>query len=450
MLKHSFLLLLVFYKATAIIQILQPSYSNIYWTQLNLNLSKINKKLGISPSQSSGSEVSSLESRLLGLKITLGKEAYLQKFDEIDRANGFLRQAVTQSLQLEPFRQKRRTKNVTKTIHAIRKQATSLHKCLFQSSQWRCNCKDFHSASLRLETRSYDRTNENARFRLRILFSATSSEYVRSLCTKWCDVDVESFSFPEPKMLSHPLQSESMAGQKRIRLDTVQLKSEMADVSLASSASSPQSGPISDLCMAFSRLLPEPEEIGFLIDQAPTEPIQFKHQLHLHGKRDMPTIYKRSLASFLAASSPNRVQLSRGHRIQIAANLASSILQLDETPWLKSRWNSGDIILYQMRENDDLMQQGQKLLDTYLSWEIGQGEADTKTPLSDLEPKKSHRLRNVKLLFLAFALVELSVAKSLDDSYTQEDHDIDETVTRLNTAVRVLNDVYLESGSRYG
>ena len=63
---------------------------------------------------------------------------------------------------------------------------------------------------------------------------------------------------------------------------------------------------------------------------------------------------------------------------------------------------------------------------------------------------KTRVVRSEPLFALGLALTELCFGKNLSEMQRPEEIDSNETLTRLNTAHRLLGDVYNESGGRYG
>ena len=173
-------------------------------THMKLALNDIMKKFGIEKSGNVSRGVSSgkgykaheffqivwdnlsfAEREMKRLKIVLSKDSYSEKMDEIDKLNMFLRQCTVQNLHLEPSRSRLRARRVSKDIGIIKKHATSLFNAMIKGKCWKCRCRDFHVASLRLETRPRPVEKSISRFRIRLMLSRNQSERDTHVCSKW-------------------------------------------------------------------------------------------------------------------------------------------------------------------------------------------------------------------------------------------------------------------------
>ena len=133
-----------------------------------------------------------IEREMKRIKITLSKDSCAEKLDAIDRSNFFLRQCISQNLRLEPSRRKFRAEKISRDLQIIKKHATSLFNAMVKGECWKCRCKDFHVASLRLETRHRPIERSRARFRVRILLSKNQLERDQLVCSEWRELEVES------------------------------------------------------------------------------------------------------------------------------------------------------------------------------------------------------------------------------------------------------------------
>lgn len=140
--------------------------------------------------------------------------------------------------------------------------------------------------------------------------------------------------------------------------------------------------------------------------------------------------------------SPGDGSLSRKDRLQIAVVLASSVLQLDGTSWLRSGWSSVDIFFHY--KNGQLSEHTYP----YLAWQ--------QCCRSNIEHTmqslciSSHMIRSENLLDLGLTLVELCFGRTLADMRKPEDEDTNVTAIRLRTATRIHKRIYDEMGIPYG
>ena len=162
------------------------------------------------------------------------------------------------------------------------------------------------------------------------------------------------------------------------------------------------------------------------------------------------SIHTKSLDLLLDESSngghgPN---LTRHDRLYVAVTLASSVLQLERTSWLKKQWSSSDISFH-YPDGSNRKNNRPALAYPYLSWKpsllnsTGQNNADSSV-------LKTHLIRNECLFALGLALIELCFGMTLSKLEKPQDKASNEAITRLNTARRLLDGVYDEIGCRYG
>lgn len=156
-----------------------------------------------------------------------------------------------------------------------------------------------------------------------------------------------------------------------------------------------------------------------------------------------------SLTSLLsdARSQIGDQRLSWESRLEIAVTLASSVLQLDGTSWLKTTWRTDDILFLPTCG----AQIGQKLdyAHPYISWKIGSRDTSTDA-VHDATQRAAHRIRHDMLFALGVTLVELSFGQVLSELRTPADIDSTQALTEFNTACRLEPYVYSERGSRVG
>ena len=197
---------------------------------------------------------------------------------------------------------------------------------------------------------------------------------------------------------------------------------------------------IQDVCSALCAPDRTKREIGFLIDEGSDK---HQHKLYRADTIVRSQNSSRSLEEILKSQrySPDE-GLSRRDRLQIAVILASSVLQLDGTSWLKSGWSSDDIFFHHKNG------QGSEYSYPYLSWQRC-CNTDMLCSLDNL-CISNHMIRSDVLLALGLTLLELCFGRTLADMRKPEDVDLNETATRLRTATRLHSRVYNEMGIPYG
>ena len=204
-------------------------------------------------------------------------------------------------------------------------------------------------------------------------------------------------------------------------------------------------GPIYDICTAVRSRYNVSEGIGFLTDESLGK---HRHDVYIIGESVRQEIDTLSLEDLLRISE-QRVpgfEFSRRDRLYIALTLASSVLQLDGTLWLKKQWRSGDIRFLPL-ENRRESTLGVDFAHPYISWKI----LPEDPSVADEGPTTiAHRIPSEVLFVLGISLTELCFGQNIYDRRIDEDIDKTEMMTNFNTASRLINAVYDESGSRYG
>ena len=204
--------------------------------------------------------------------------------------------------------------------------------------------------------------------------------------------------------------------------------------------------PINDLCTAVYEKCVGRQAIGFLTDEGVS---QHRHNVYLVDEKVGEGMDAKSLEDLLQVSK-QRVpgfKLSRRDRLYIAVTLASSVLQLDGTLWLKRQWRSGDILFLPL---EDRKASAVDFAHPYVSWKVSPDDANTALIADAGRTIVAHRIPSEVLFVLGITLTELCFGQNIYDMRVQEDIDTSEIMTNFNTASRLIDHVYCESGSRYG
>ena len=135
-------------------------------------------------------------------------------------------------------------------------------------------------------------------------------------------------------------------------------------------------------------------------------------------------------------------------RLEIAVTLASSVLQLHKTLWLRKSWSSSDVFFHN-EEDNSLNAPGPRYHHPYVYWKMSSADCTLGYSASNVLMQK-HLIHSEALFALGSTLVELSFGKTLSDLQSPEDLDSSTDITRLNTARRLLNSVYDNSPGNYG
>lgn len=161
------------------------------------------------------------------------------------------------------------------------------------------------------------------------------------------------------------------------------------------------------------------------------------HEYEVHPVHEQaPDNTTKSLAVVLEGGSSLR--LNRVQRYSVAVKLASSHLKLHSTPWWKSNWTSGDILIPQKANNGNG--------DWY-------GEPYINLPLIASSSNPSVPKRDQSFAALGVVLLELCFGNRLethhlwrDPSYATRELD---PVVRQMVALDWLGDVQGEAGEQY-
>lgn len=207
-------------------------------------------------------------------------------------------------------------------------------------------------------------------------------------------------------------------------------------------------GLIDDICTAVYGQCNVTQGIGYLTDEIYG---QHRHNVYLVDKEVRPGVDPQSLESLFQVSRQRGpgFNLSRRDRLYIAVTLASSVLQLDGTSLLKRQWRSGDILFLPL---DDQKTSTSKVDFThpYVSWKVSPEDANTAVVAEASRITTAPRIPSEVLFVLGITLTELCFGQNIYDMRVEEDVDATEILTNFNTAARLIDYVYNESGTRYG
>ncbi|KAL9023406.1 MAG: hypothetical protein Q9196_007223, partial [Gyalolechia fulgens] len=281
------------------------------------------------------------------LKLTFSDRVYKELLDDIRRANHNLREFTHQNIALETVKQKRRSRRPITDLRLVRKHAASLYQVLMTDQTWKCTCKMHHLASLRLEARPrmLERGADLAqRHAFRILLSVANEVSDTTSAVQWHDIEcfpsVDSQEpIPESQRDAHQTR---VTGRVRFAPEPHTRLAALLDAegNLTKSTTHMEMTYIESFCRILCAPDTErcPKELGLLVDKTNDE---IKHMIYRADTITTLQSSSRSLENLLSAhKEPSDEGLSRKDRLQVAVILASSVLQLDGTAWLKSGWTT--------------------------------------------------------------------------------------------------------------
>lgn len=160
--------------------------------------------------------------------------------------------------------------------------------------------------------------------------------------------------------------------------------------------------PIPELCMVMQR----PATVsclGYLHDESRTQ-----YQLHLHNSYTSQggTVTLKELLE------GDRRKFPRQKRLLVAANLASSLAQLQRTSWLNNRWGKEDIVFN--RRGQAVIFEKPYVAAQFLSTPANVNGGSSEPGL--IEPRDMHHHIKTSLESLGIVLIELCLGEPIEKS----------------------------------
>ena len=370
------------------------------------------------------------------LKLTFSKSVYKELLGEIEKNNKNLREITHQNISLEPAKRQRRSRRPIAELKLIRQQAASLYRVFMSEKIWKCNCKAHHMASLRLEARPRKveevRADVTQQHTFRVLLSVVDSPSGEAGISRWEELEVIPF-----------LSSETAVDELPTRLVRFALNPHPLEQIKPAAITQEERTYIQDVCRTLCALDKSSVELGFLVDE---ENDRHQHKLLRADTRIEANASSKSLGELLTSSQRRAPGegFSRRDRLQTAVTLASSVLQLDGTLWLKSEWSSDDIFFHLKKG----LSRNMEFSHPYLSW---QPCCKVETSSHEQENNLSSSLiRSNVLLALGLTLIELCFGRTLEEMRSSEDEDSTQAAVRFKTGIRLHRRVEIEMGVPYG
>jgi hypothetical protein len=383
------------------------------------------------------------------LKFSIKRSAYDDQLRELRHYNDSLSQLTGKSLSLEPSRRRS-----TPNFKAFQDYAKTIFHTLCSSLQ--CTCQS-HAVNLRIEHRDKldaDGSSRAPSAPLRFVF--TNSLGVSSqLPPLWKEVELRCFEdlvqaapIVTPRDCStHNAKRKvrfSMTKPQRIRVPSAPVVETTAAVSAAlpTSASIPQVAQIESLCAAIAQIPPQHDKcVGYLLDDT-----QQRHGLYSRPSKCSPQQWVRcTLAQVLSGSAGHTAPLSLRDKLRIAVDLASGVLQLYKTPWLREDWTQSDVIfIYRPGSAEPSMYEH-----PFVYRELSQLAPQQ---IMNTSPTVYRVIRNRTLYVLGIVLIELCYGKLIQGLQKAEDLQCDGAPgVEWCTADRLLRTKELENhvGKRY-
>lgn len=356
-----------------------------------------------------------------------------------------------QSLELEPSRTETKTRTCP-NFNALQSYARSLFHTLRSGLQ--CQC-DGHAVKLRLESRDHKAELEedllkNTQFR--VIFTLTSS--VPAKIEPWKEADIRWIA---DKPQSVPLPScattncTTVKAARRVRFDhsqsqtsangtTVTVLEQQAIIAMSSMPSH-----ISDLCLAIGKPQQPQKDAcaGYLLDS-----FKRKHGIYLLDPpmcpNNQPEWPAYTLRQVLTKQAGFKRRLMQHDKFKVAVDLASSVLQLHKTPWLKDDWGDSDVyFVHRPGAPAATIYQHPFIYRKFSSAVTSTGPAS--------QPQIRRVIRNQTLFTLGVLLIELLYGVSIEELQTSHDLACEGTPGAVwCTAERLVDEeIALEAGQLY-
>lgn len=313
---------------------------------------------------------------------------------------------------------------------------------------WKCLCHADHSVSLRLEPRMEDVASDDdsdeddersMRDRFHVLFRyghihATTANSSSAIENPWVWEEAE-VRLVENK---GSVASKGYAtGSKGVRFASQARKAVKAALDAV-----PNLEPIQDLCAAISTLQKPQRDV--CLELLASEIEKQKYEVRIYPFKDPP----ENPEAWTVESLRNVLQdskFTRHDRLRLAITLASSVLQLHETPWLKANWGK-DSIHFVKRSNKTVYDH------PFVSQHF---DNKPQTISTSLPAALTRIIRNQTLFALGVSLIELWYGRPISELHQPEDGLLNtgdvltDLMTQWAVADRVVDELYSEAGAKY-
>jgi hypothetical protein len=374
------------------------------------------------------------------LKFSLSKSDYADLINTIRYANTVLHRLTFQRQNIE--NQQHAERKSIPNFQSINERAHGFYSVL--SSGWTCPCQSSHAVSLRLEPRmddasSDDDDDDDAKMRdpFHVLFQYGHKQTAASAITVspwiWDEADVHvTREHPASTVACH------VHGGRGVRF-----ASQASRAVKAALEPEPDLEPIKDLCAAIQTLQKPQRDVCWTLLEK--EIAKQKYGLRIYPTKTLPQDTEQWTVSTLRTALRRGRRFPKRDRVRLAVILASSVLQLHETPWLDDNWGIDNIYFV---ERPGSMAYDQPFVSRGLDIVHSSSQASIPKHLTRM-------IRNQPLFALGVALIELWYGESLIDLHEDEDGPLNPPdlqsalLTRFNTADRLADELADDAGTKY-
>jgi hypothetical protein len=385
------------------------------------------------------------------LEFSLKKSDYDQTMTAFRQANQTLLHMTTQTVSLDSSQESNKSKEYPiPNFPVINDRAQGFHTAL--QAGWQCSCHSNHRVNLRLEHRMHGEESdesdeeENMKEPFHVVFRYSHSIQVDDVESDQDTLRDESVT-PDPWSweeadirITVDRQPETVAVS---RAKEVRFASKAKKAVEAALSPTPNLKPINSLCAAIATFK-QPERdvcISLLADEYAKQ----KYGMLIYPCKDPPRDTAGWAVSSLRTILSER-SFSRHDRLHLAVTLASSVLQLYETPWLNNRWEKDDILF--------INRSGATAYDhpfvTQSIENVGERTTGSQEP-----PGWEYVVRNRPLYALGICLIELCFREPLLALSQPKDYGGTVAQTEFNTANRLIGEradigeIANEAGKKY-
>ncbi|KAL8686310.1 MAG: hypothetical protein Q9218_007194 [Villophora microphyllina] len=206
--------------------------------------------------------------------------------------------------------------------------------------------------------------------------------------------------------------------------------------------------PINSLCKIIQGTAGHGTYLGFLMEESTDGQ---RHNVFLAKDAAIPCARHKSLQELLHPSRRPDLEyrLTWQDSLKVAVTLASSVIHLDGTGWLKSQWSSRDII-FPLPEGSIAGEQEIDHSHPYASSGLESYTLSTKVEALRTVSHSSFAVHCCEsLVALGITLVELCCGQTIEQLQKPRDVAANPAMTRWNTARRLQGYVFAEKGERY-
>ncbi|KAL1635637.1 hypothetical protein SLS56_001690 [Neofusicoccum ribis] len=368
------------------------------------------------------------------IKLSLKKENCDTLVTRIVRNNRRLSKFTKQNLYLETSRSRS-----TPDYQTIQMYASHVFNLLRSGLQ--CGCQVSHSVNLRLERRdewhSLNQASNLPPFRIIVSYS---SAWPLPDKTPWDleALDVLPFADPaenKPAPIPSPLKVKK----------SVKWATQAAMQTKTSIDPGPDLLHIKNLCQTMQQIRSACMGVcvGFLEDELAKQKLSIFPTSELVKGTNTPSLL--SLRTILSENGVGNRRFTRSDKLWVAVLLASSFLQLHQTPWINDKWSKDDIKFVEGV-------QGDLFEHPFVSRVCADGFSScAPTAAENRTSRLWNGIRNRPLFLLGILLIELCLGKPFEELRQEiSGSGSSDPLSDFVIADQLVEDCYDEGGGRYG